>query len=176
MKRKGIDVTKYPFNTKQGNIDLMLLKLENKSLLALPYYLKSLNPVNFASYINSFFLWSQRFWNHFVLGSLYIAYSQVLLWDSIWISFNKLATALNSEIKRIPALEHCTFLWATRGKGFYKLVKKTESWDHKVSQTPQGPVQPSLLHNSGVQCPCLHSTPLVLWLWKAHREGLAQQG
>lgn len=54
MKRKGIDVTKYPFNTKQGNIELMLLKLENKSLLALPYYLKSLNPVNFASYINSF--------------------------------------------------------------------------------------------------------------------------
>lgn len=54
--KKGIDVTKYPFSTKQGNIDLMLLKLENNSLLALPYYLKSLNPVNFASYINSFFL------------------------------------------------------------------------------------------------------------------------
>lgn len=54
MNRKGIDVTKYPFNTKQGNIDLMLLKLENKSLLALPY-LKSLNPVSFASYITLFF-------------------------------------------------------------------------------------------------------------------------
>jgi len=42
MKRKGINVTEYPFNTNQGNIDLTLLKLENKSLLALPYYLKSL--------------------------------------------------------------------------------------------------------------------------------------
>ena len=63
MKRKGINVTEYPFNTNQGNIDLTLLKLENKSLLALPYYLKSLknkinslDPVNFASYITLFFL------------------------------------------------------------------------------------------------------------------------
>ena len=54
MKRKGINVTEYPFNTNQGNTDLMLLKLENKSLLALPYYLKSLDPVHFASYITLF--------------------------------------------------------------------------------------------------------------------------